>query len=608
MKGFALCPPCQAEYDQPQNRRFHAQPNACPACGPTLELWNPAGEIIARSQHALVGTADAIRGGQIVAVKGIGGFHLLVAAQANHVVQLLRQRKDREEKPFALLFPNIETIKAGCDVSPLEERLLRSPEAPIVLLKRLKHCAGNVADSVAPGNPNLGVMLPANPLHHLLMAALGFPVIATSANLSDEPICIDEHEALLRLRGIADWFLVHNRPIVRQVDDSIVRIMLGREMVLRRARGFAPLPIRMPSTRSSAGNILAVGAQQKNSIALAVENQVFLSQHIGDLATEAAYTAFRRVIMDFENLYEVKPAVIVCDRHPDYLSTRYAETCAGKKLEVQHRIAHALSCMADNEITPPVLGVTWDGTGYGLDGTIWGGEFFLITENDMQRVGHFRTFRLPGGELAVREPRRIAAGLLYELLGEELFTRKNLPWLASFSDQELSVIKVMLSRKINSPVCSSAGRLFDAVAALINLRQQTRFEGQAALELEFALEGIQTEDHYDVVFAPGSGPLIIDWAPMIEGILAEVAQAVPSGHISAKFHNTLAEAIVAVARRIGQQRVVLAGGCFQNCHLIERTVKRLRDDNFQPYWHQRVPPNDGGIALGQIMAARRTNG
>ncbi len=378
---------------------------------------------------------------------------------------------------------------------------------------------------MAPGNPNLGVMLPSNPLHHLLMAELGFPVVATSGNLSDEPICTDEREALERLGGIADVFLVHNRPIVRHVDDSIVRVMLGREMVLRRARGYAPLPIHVELSTSQLSTlepILAVGAHLKNSIALSVGNQVFISQHIGDLETEPANTAFRRVIADFEKLYDAKPEIIAADLHPDYLSTKFAkefgvppsggaspgpskagtpnsQTGSPRHIGVQHHIAHVLSCMAENEIEPPALGVSWDGTGYGLDGTIWGGEFFLVTDKNVERVAHLRPFRLPGGDKAVREPRRTAIGLLYEMFGDAAFEMTHLPPFQDIAAVELSALKGMLRRKLNSPQTSSIGRLFDAVASLANLRQIMRFEGQAAMELEFALDGIETDEHLQPV-------------------------------------------------------------------------------------------------------------
>ena len=654
MKAFTMCPECQAEYDNPRDRRFHAQPNACPVCGPHLELWkrsagvSPAQpKIIERSYDALLAAAKAIREGKIVAVKGLGGFHLIVDARNDRAVRLLRQRKHHEEKPLALMFPSLESIKAVCEVFPLEERLLRSPESPIVLLKKIVNYQSSIVNSVAPGNPNLGVMLPYTPLHHLLMAELGFPVVATSGNLSDEPICTDEHEALKRLDDIADAFLVHNRPIVRHVDDSIVRVMLDRELLLRRARSYAPLPISLKSKVQSpkTKTILAVGAHLKNTVALSVGNQVFISQHIGDLETEQAHNAFRRVIADFEKLYEAKPQIIATDLHPDYLSTKYAREIGSAELPpgqdaqqrvptvvgIQHHIAHVWSCMAENELSPPVLGVSWDGTGYGLDGTIWGGEFFLVTDKSVERVAHLRPFRLPGGEKPVKEPRRSAIGLLYEISSEKVFKQKKLAPVAAFSTAELTALKTMLAKNLNSPVTTSMGRLFDAVASLVNLRQRIQFEGQAAMELEFALEGIETDETYELRIAdcglrnPARGDarptkisnseirnpkseIVLDWSSMIEAIIADVKAGASAGLISAKFHNALVESIIAVAGQIGASRVVLSGGCFQNRYLTERTVPRLRAEGFRPYWHQRVPPNDGGIALGQVIAARRISG
>jgi hydrogenase maturation protein HypF len=635
MKAFTMCPQCRAEYNEPYSRRFHAQPNACPVCGPRLELWESRAGVppapdrrdacptLLHGYDALLATAKAIREGKIVAVKGLGGFHLMTDARNDKAIRLLRERKHREEKPLALMFPSLEAIKAECEVSPLEERLLRSPESPIVLLKKISNQQSAIGNSIAPGNPYLGIMLPYTPLHHLLMAELGFPVVATSGNLSDEPICTDEHEALERLRDIADVFLVHNRPIVRHVDDSIVRVMLDRELVLRRARGYAPLPITLnpqPSTLNPQP-ILAVGAHLKNAVALSVGNQVFISQHIGDLETEQAYSAFRRVIADFEKLYEVRPQIIAADLHPDYLSTKFvketgrAELPLGPdaqqriptKISVQHHIAHVLSCMAENEIAPPALGVSWDGTGYGLDGTVWGGEFFLVTNESIERIAHLRPFRLPGGDKAVKEPRRTALELLYEISGDAIFERKNAAPVAAFSAPELATLKTMLAKKLNSPLTSSVGRLFDAVASLINLRQQIRFEGQAAMELEFALDGVETEERYELPLVTRHSSLVLDWSPMIEAILVDVQQGVGVGIISARFHNALAESIVAVAKRVGQNRVVLSGGCFQNRYLTEHAVRRLQAEGFRPYWHQRVPPNDGGIALGQVVAAQRLN-
>jgi hydrogenase maturation protein HypF len=641
MAPFAMCPQCQAEYDDPRNRRFHAQPNACPACGPRLELLecgdtsplSKRGHVRAVQNNAtLLAAAEAIRSGKIAAVKGIGGFHLMADARNEKAIQFLRERKHREEKPFALMFPSLESVKTVCEVSPLEERLLRSPEAPIVLLKRLSTLNLQLSTALAPGNPNLGVMLPSNPLHHLLMVELGFPVVATSGNLSDEPICTDEREALERLGGIADVFLVHNRPIVRHIDDSIVRVMLGREMVLRRARGYAPLPVLLKSKVHSPQStvVLAVGAHLKNSVALSVGNQVFISQHIGDLETEPANNAFRRVIADFEKLYATKPEIVAADLHPDYLSTKFAKefgvppsggaspgpakagtpnsrTGSPRHIGVQHHIAHVLSCMAENEIGPPALGVSWDGTGYGLDGTIWGGEFFQIADSKVARIAHLRPFRLPGGDKAVREPRRAAIGLLCELFGDAAFDMTHLPPFQDITAVEMSALKGMLRRKLNSPQTSSMGRLFDAVASLINLRQQMRFEGQAAMALEFALDGIETDEHYNLSLVTRHSSLILDWSLMVEAILSDVQKGVAGGSISAKFHNALAEAVVTLAKKAGEQRVVLSGGCFQNRYLTERTVRRLQAEGFQPYWHQRVPPNDGGIALGQIVAALRAD-
>jgi hydrogenase maturation protein HypF len=454
-------------------------------------------------------------------------------------------------------------------------------------------------------------MLPYTPLHHLLMTELKVPVVATSGNLSDEPICTDEHEALQRLSGIADVLLVHNRPIARHVDDSIVRVMMGRELVLRRARGYAPLPI---SLKESMPSLLAVGAHLKNTVATSVDKEVFVSQHIGDLETAQALDAFQRVIRSFHELYNLHPTAVACDAHPDYLSTQYARQNGLPVIPVQHHYAHVLSCMAENELEGSVLGVSWDGTGYGLDGTIWGGEFLQVAASSFLRAGHFRAFRLPGGEKAIKEPRRAAIGLLYEIFGDAVFVMRELAPVNAFSSQELKVLQMMLKRKINTPVTSSVGRLFDAVASIIRLRHEVRFEGQAAMELEFALDGIETDEFHQfrildsldqsAIRNPQSA-IIIDWEPMVRSILTDVHDRVPGGIISAKFHNTLVEAIIAVARRVGEERVVLTGGCFQNKYLTERAVRRLRSEGFRPYWHQRVPPNDGGIALGQAVAASR---
>ena len=601
MRAFEMCPECAEEYHNPRDRRFHAQPNACPKCGPRLELWDPTGAVASQDDEALRIAAATIRDGLIVAVKGLGGFHLLVDAGNESAVRRLRERKRREEKPFALMFPSLAAAAKFALIEPLEERLLLSPEAPIVLLRR-KARAG-LSDSIAPGNPYLGIMLPYTPLHHLLMRELGMPVVATSGNVSDEPICTDEHEALLRLQGIADLFLVHDRHIVRHGDDSVVRVMAGRELVLRRARGFAPLPVLL---KEAAPDVVAVGAHQKNAIAATVGDQVFISQHIGDLETVPAYEAFEQVLTDFAELYELHPTVLACDLHPDYFSTQYARKQPGVEVfGVQHHYAHVLSCMAENQIEAPALGIGWDGSGYGPDETVWGGECLRIAADGYARFAHLRTFRLPGAEKAVKEPRRVALSILRETFGADLDGLGELPTLQAFSPEERRLLGEMLDRGLHSPLTSSAGRLFDAVASMIGLRQTCRFEGQAAMELEFLAHEVATEESYPFAMLDGKDGSSLDWAPMVRAIVEDASQGGGSRVIAAKFHNTLAQIMIRVAKQSGEEKVVLSGGCFQNRYLTERAVQRLRAEGFRPYWHQRVPPNDGGIALGQVAAVSR---
>ena len=605
MKRFVMCPACAAEYEDPRDRRFHAQPNACPVCGPNLELWTSDGRPLVKFDDALLHAAGEIRRGNIVAVKGLGGFHLVADARSEDAVRRLRMRKHREAKPFALMYPDLAMIRRDCEVSDSEERLLCSPESPIVLLWQRPGSGIRVAPAVAPGNPYLGVMLPYTPLHHLLMSELGFPVVATSGNLSDETICTDEHEAVRRLRGIADFFLVHNRPIVHHVDDSVARIVLDRELILRRARGFAPLPVIVDENIAPT---LAVGAHQKNSVALSIGRQVFVSQHIGDLDSVQSLDAFERVIASFRDLYEVAPVAVVCDLHPNYVSTGYAHRNATSPLRVQHHYAHVLSCMAENAISPPVLGVAWDGSGYGLDKTIWGGEFLTVDGSGFERVAHLRTFRLPGAEQAVREPRRSAVGMLYAMLGEEIFDRNDLLSVQAFTPAERKVVRQMLRQGLNSPVTSSAGRVFDVVASLVGLRQFVRFEGQAAMELEFAAVPEMTDEAYTINHTHDPRePMTISWARMVIEILDDQRAGVPLGRIARKFHNAMADSIVHIAQHQECERIALSGGCFQNRLLTELAVNKLRAAGFHVYWHQRIPPNDGGIALGQIMAAARSS-
>lgn len=645
MKAFRMCARCQAEFDDPANRRFHAQPNACPECGPHLELWNRDGDVIATNYDAIQYAADVVRNGMILAVKGIGGFHLFADARNDNAVQLLRQRKRRPEKPFAVMFPKLAAARAYGEISTAAARLLQSPQAPIVLLRRLRAVSPQdavdaqhpLSQWVAPGNPYIGAVLPYSPLHHLLMAesgtywaasaknnpsadgrrrepqvgmrraALGFPVIATSGNAADEVICVDEVDALQRLGNIADRFLVHNRPIIHHADDSIVQVVLGRPQILRRARGYAPAPIHVRSPLTPA---VAVGAHLKSTVAISVGNTVIMSQHLGDLDTVATYQAFSRTTNELCRLYDFRPSVMIADKHPDYASTRYARQGGLPVVTVQHHVAHVCACMAEHDVRFPVLGVAWDGTGFGDDGTIWGGEFLTVTNSSYARFAAIRPFPLPGGDQAAKEPRRAAVGLLYEYLGEAIFDRTDLPVIPSLSAAERRLFRSMLGKKINTHYTSSVGRLFDAVAAIVGLRQYVEFEGQAAMDLEFASLDHRTTKSYRVLLTPApdgdSGPRWhLDFAPMVNDLLADVENAALVPEIAAKFHNGLINGLVEVARRSGYERIVLTGGCFQNRRLLEGAVRRLRKLGLQPYWHQRIPTNDGGIAFGQIIAAAR---
>lgn len=591
---FTQCPNCQTEYDSPTHRRFHAQPNACPVCGPKLALWDEEGYVLAEADNALNIAVEALRHGAIVALKGLGGFQLLVDARNDEQVRHLRQRKGRYEKPFAVMMPSLAQTRLYCAVSVAEEELITSQIAPIVLLTYL---GGDIAPSVAPENPYLGVMLPSTPLHHLLMNDLGFPIVATSGNRSGDPIEIDEHHALDTLKGIADLFLIHDRPIARPVDDSVVYLFEDAPVMLRRGRGYAPSPILVKNAPTV--DVIAVGTQQKNAIAIAHHGEIFVSQHLGEMGNPAVLDVFHRTLDDFQRLYDLKPAAVACDLHPDYTSTHSAEQLGLPIVRVQHHHAHILSAMAEHHLDPSVLGVAWDGTGYGTDGTVWGGEFLRVTDEDFQRVAYFAPFMLPGGDAASHEPRRSALGMLYALYGEALPRER-----FDFTEKEFDLILTALRRGVNCPQTSSVGRLFDGVAALLGLRQRCSFEGQAAMALEYAQHHADNDECYPFFITPvttgkEAGRYIIEWSAMIEALLKEQNPAIGA----AKFHNTLAAMLVGVAQKIGEKTVVLSGGCFQNRRLLEKAVKALRQAGFTPFWQQRIPPNDGGLSLGQAVAA-----
>ena len=619
MRSFSMCPDCEAEYTNPIERRFHAQPNACDCCGPALSFWTgavdsdhdslgsdwPAAQPHPPLQQAIV----ALQRGDIVAVKGLGGFQLLVDAQNSAAVDRLRQRKDRPDKPLALMYPTLAAIHQDCEVSDAAQVLLTSAQAPIVLLPKR---AGRtvLAAAIAPRNPNLGVMLPTTPLHHLLLRQFGQPVVATSGNLSGEPICTDDQVARRRLGAIAGVFLTHNRPIQRPVDDSVVQLMDSQPQVLRHARGYAPQRIQAPSPSPVSPNthILAVGTHLKNAIALSAGTEIMLSQHIGNLETAQTRTQLKQTADDFLSLHRVQPSAIACDLHPDYGSTQLAHTLAQRwnvpLIPVQHHYAHILSGMAEHQLSSPVLGIAWDGTGYGLDQTLWGGEFLQVSRRGFERLAHFLPYALPGGEICSLEPRRSALGLLYSCYGAVAFEMSDLAPMQAFTKPQLIILQKMLSQKINAPVTSSVGRMFDGIAAILNLHQYVSFEGQAAMTLEFAARQSPVQRLYPFTLLDAQSGLI-DWREIVHAIVEDCRKAVRVPVIAAKFHNTLVEIMVQIARRAGASQVVLAGGCFQNKVLTERAIQRLRSEGFTPYWPQRIPPNDGGIAVGQVMAAWR---
>ncbi len=636
MKRFAMCPECAAEYDDPDDRRFHAQPIACPDCGPQLQLLDASGTALARGEPAMASAVETLIEGRTVALEGIGGFQLLVDATSDSAVTRLRERKRREAKPFAIMLPSVEAVSRCCVVSEREARVLASPEAPILLLRRRADApAGSVADRVAPRNPYLGVMLPYTPLHHLLLDAVDRPVVCTSGNISDEPMSIDIGEALDRLGAVADLFLVHDRPIVRPVDDSVARVDGEGLQVLRRARGFAPRAIELdipppgppdssgaddPSCRArlaptarhqcrgsgkeraSNACILAVGGHLKSTVALTVGSQVVVSQHIGDLDSAEGTAVFERTIRDLVEFFDAQPDVVACDLHPDYASTRHAEKLAEKwsvpLIRVQHHHAHIASCVAEHGLDGDVLGLSWDGTGYGIDGTVWGGEALVCNGAEFRRVAHMRPFSLPGGERAIAEPRRAALGLLHEIFGEDA-RRWAREW---FTEAELRTLLVMLDRSLNAPRTTSVGRLFDAVAALLGLRTHSGFEGHAAMEVEFAAHGATEEGAYPLPLSDGE-PAVADWEPLVTALLDDLSRGAPVPQMAARFHNALAAHAVEVAERAALLQVVLSGGCFQNAYLTERIRLRLQEVGFRVYTQRKVPPNDGGIALGQVYVA-----
>jgi hydrogenase maturation protein HypF len=616
MKRFTMCDPCREEYENPLDRRFHAQPNACPDCGPQVALRDGGGQLLATADAALERAVTALRDGAIVAVKGLAGYHLMLDARNGDALERLRSAKPRREKPLAVMVRDLEAARELCRLDAAAEALLISAQAPIVLAPRRK--SAMVHASVAPGNPYLGVMLAYSPLHQILLDELRFPLVATSGNRKDEPICTDEAEAIVRLAGLAELFLEHDRPIARHADDSVVQVVEGQPRLLRRARGWAPRPVPHSGELPP---ILAVGAHLKNAVALSVGQQVLVGQHLGDMETIEAHEAFERAIVDLLELYDVQPVALAHDLHPDYTTTDWALRASSgapgpavcRRLEgcrlvpVQHHHAHLAACLAENGWDGgEVLGVTWDGTGYGADGTIWGGEFLVGDASSYRRVAHLHPFRLPGGEASIRQPRRTALALLHESAAAARAAAESLPAIRSFRAEERRVLERMLDRGVGAPVTTSAGRLFDGVSALVGLCLEASYDAQAAMALEFAADPMVREAYPIEVAASGEQPdrlLLVDWRPTVAALLDDLRRAEATATISARFHNALAEATLRVAQEVGLETVALSGGCFQNQRLLRSTAKRLREAGFRLLLQGQLPPNDGGISLGQVAVA-----
>lgn len=609
MKVFPMCSDCSREYHDPSDRRFHAQPDVCPGCGPAIELWNDTGKM--DCVDVIENTVSLLKDGKIVAIKGLGGFHLAVDASKSEAVSRLRQRKGREEKPFALMSRDIDEIRRFCHVTFEAERVLESPQRPIVLMKRLEN--NRISDMVAPGNKYFGVMLPYTPLHYLIFGQDNkdnsppnfTALVMTSGNLSEEPICIDNQEAMTRLKRIADYFLLHNRDIYLRCDDSIVRVLLNDIMPIRRSRGFVPMPVIL---KHELLPVLGCGAELKNTLCLTKGRNAFLSQHIGDLEDYRTLRFFEEVKEHMEKILQIKPVAVAYDMHPEYLSTKYALSLEGiEKIPVQHHHAHLVSCLAEHYVDDShAIGVICDGTGYGTDGNIWGGEFLVGDAKGFQRVGHLKYTAIPGGIRAIKEPWRMALAYLIQLKGDDIFNLDN-EFIHSIDEAKTRIIINMIKKKINSPLTSSLGRLFDGVSAILGLRHKVSFEGQAAMELEMAASE-NINDFYSFSIERNNDIYLVDPIPVIAGIIEDISQKrLDTGYIAAKFMNSVIDVMLRMCHIIRNQTginiVVLSGGVFQNVYLLERLIPSLRNDEFITLYHKEVPPNDGGISLGQVIIA-----
>ena len=607
MAAFTMCAACQAEYDNPISRRFHAQPNACWDCGPQVQLLAADGARM-DGPEPLREAARLLQDGAVVAIKGLGGFHLACDAQNELAVEKLRERKRRVEKPFAIMVRRVEDAERFCVVEEATRKLLISFERPIVLLPRRPEVA--FAAGVAPGNQFLGVFLPYTPLHHLLLQSGKFEaLVMTSGNLSEEPIAIDNEEAVRRLREIADAFLVHDREIVRRCDDSVVRVAAGQPQKLRRSRGFVPVPVQLEKVMQP---VLAVGGELKNTVCVVRGSEAFLSQHVGDLENLESYRFFEEAVQHLQRILETEPKVIAHDLHPDYFSTKWAQERSGAELVgVQHHHAHIAACMAENHLDGKVIGIALDGTGYGTDGAIWGGEVLVADYLGFERAGHLEYLPLPGGAAAIHEPWRMAVSYLAKHYGKDV-EKLELPFLRETDPRKLSVVLQMIGREVNSPRTSSCGRLFDAVAALVGLRSTVNFEAQAAIQLEMAARDSTSEAAYPMDMILVGSTWQIGTKSLFDWLLRDIRKETSVAEMSRKFHNGLALVFLDVAERIRDKtainRICLSGGCFLNALLLQIMIAELRERLFEVFFHAEVPPGDGGISLGQaVIAAHRVS-
>ncbi len=608
MAAFRMCPACRTEYENPLDRRFHAQPNACPVCGPRAWLAAPDGaELeIPEGEDPLQVAGRLLRQGRVLAIKGLGGFHLACDSTSEQAVAALRARKRRQGKPFALMLPDLAAVESICRTSKASRIALASPERPIVLLPKRKRPGIGLAQSVSPGMEEHGVMLPYTPLHYLLLQAAGnVPLVMTSGNMSDEPIVIDNKGALSALAAVADFFLLHDRPIRMRNDDSVVRPSGRGVFPVRRSRGFAPRPIRLARKLPP---VLAVGGQLKNTVCLVRGRDAFISQHVGDIDGGDSYRYFVDTVGQMLRLFELEPDRVACDMHPAYQSSRWARSQSGLPVvEVQHHHAHIVSCMADNAIAGRVLGVAMDGTGYGPDGTSWGGEFLAADEKEFQRLGHLPLCKLPGGDSAIRYTWRTARSLFGAALGTEKLDGLGLKLWDRAGRKEVDTVDRMITAGVNCPLSSGCGRLFDAVAAITGIRTEALYEGQAAVELEALASRARSARRYDFALAESAGMIVPDLAPMLEAIARDCAAGVEPSAIARGFHDCLVSVIASVCKRLcdasGLNRVVLSGGVFNNRLILEGLAGRLRGLGLRVWSHRELPPGDGGISLGQAIIA-----